>query len=141
MRKRFVVLVMMIMTCMTVAACGQSKKNTSNSNTDENTEAQKIESEQDDSEVVNQDENDDKADGSELETPINWGEANGPEEAVKNYYANTAFELVSVEATTKSKEHVIFEVVCKKDGQIVDPNRSIELKYENDMWNVVNEGY
>lgn len=63
--------------------------------------------------------------------PVNWGTSDGPEIAVKNYYANTVFELVSFEITQASKEHVIFTITSKKDGILVEPNRTIELSYED----------
>ncbi len=74
-------------------------------------------------------------------TPVNWGTPDGPETAVKNYYADTVFELVSFEIAQSSKEHVIFTIVSKKDGILVEPNRSIELRYEDGTWKVINEGY
>lgn len=73
--------------------------------------------------------------------PINWGTPDGPETAVKNYYRNTVFELVSLDVLQSSKEYVLFSVVSKKGGELVDPNRTIELRYEDGAWNVVNEGY
>lgn len=73
--------------------------------------------------------------------PINWGTPDGPETAVKNYYRNTVFELVSLDVLKSSKEYVLFSVVSKKGGELVDPNRTIELRYEDGAWNVVNEGY
>ncbi|MDE6531705.1 MAG: hypothetical protein K2K96_13185 [Lachnospiraceae bacterium] len=73
--------------------------------------------------------------------PINWGTSDGPEIAAENYYRNTVFELVSLEVLQYSKEYVLFSVVSKKGGELVDPNRTIELRYEDGAWNVVNEGY
>lgn len=73
--------------------------------------------------------------------PINWGTPDGPEIAAENYYNNTVFELVSLEVLRSSKEYVLFSVISKKDGELVEPNRTIELRYEDGTWNVVNEGY
>ncbi len=73
--------------------------------------------------------------------PINWGTPDGPEIAAENYYRNTVFELVSLEVLQSSKEYVLFSVVSKKGGELVEPNRTIELRYEDGTWNVVNEGY
>lgn len=57
-------------------------------------------------------------DGIDMDNPpINWGTPDGPEIATENYY------------------------VSKKGGELVDPNRTIELRYEDGTWNVVNEGY
>ena len=81
-------------------------------------------------------------DGIDMDNPpINWGTADGPETAAENYYKNTVFELVSLDVLKSSKEYVLFSVVAKKGGKLVDPNRTIELRYENGAWNVVNEGY
>lgn len=81
-------------------------------------------------------------DGIDMDnTPINWGTPDGPEIATENYYANTVFELVSLDVLQSSKEYVKFSVVSKKGGELVDPNRTIELRYEAGTWSVVNEGY
>jgi uncharacterized lipoprotein YehR (DUF1307 family) len=73
--------------------------------------------------------------------PINWGTPDGPEMAAENYYKNTVFELVSLDVQQSSAEYVKFSVVSKKDGEIVEPNRTIELCYEDGEWKVTNEGY
>lgn len=81
-------------------------------------------------------------DGIDMDNPpINWGTPDAPEIAAENYYTNTVFELVSLEVLQSSKEYVKFSVVSKKGGELVDPNRTIELRYEDGTWNVVNEGY
>lgn len=81
-------------------------------------------------------------DGIDMDNPpINWGTPDGPEIAAENYYANTVFELVSLDVLQSSKEYVKFSVVSKRGGELVDPNRTIELRYEDGTWNVVNEGY
>lgn len=81
-------------------------------------------------------------DGIDMDNPpINWGTPDGPEIAAENYYANTVFELVSLDVLQSSKEYVKFSVVSKRGGKLVDPNRTIELRYEDGTWNVVNEGY
>jgi hypothetical protein len=81
-------------------------------------------------------------DGVDMDNPpINWGTPDGPETAAENYYKDTVFELVSLEVLQSSTEYVKFSVVSKKDGEIVEPNRTIELRYENETWNVIGEGY
>jgi hypothetical protein len=81
-------------------------------------------------------------DGIDMDRPpINWGTPDGPEIAAEHYYQDTVFELVSLDVLQSSTEYVKFSVVSKKDGAIVEPNRTIELRYENDVWAVVNEGY
>lgn len=74
-------------------------------------------------------------------TPINWGTPDGPEIAARNYYKNTVFEVVSLDVRKVSQTYVLFEVAAKKGGVTVDPNRTIELKYEEGAWKVTNEGY
>lgn len=91
------------------------------------------------SEEIASDEINDEIDMDHL--PINWGTPDGPEIAAENYYNNTVFELVSLEVLRSSKEYVLFSVVSKKGGELVEPNRTIELRYEDSTWNVVNEGY
>jgi hypothetical protein len=73
--------------------------------------------------------------------PINWGTPDGPETAAENYYKDTVFELVSLDVLQSSAEYVKFSVVSTKDGEIVEPNRTIELRYENETWDVIGEGY
>lgn len=73
--------------------------------------------------------------------PINWGTPDGPQIAAERYYKDTVFELISLEVIEASKEYVKFSVSCKKDGVFVEPDRTIELRYEDGVWNVINEGY
>jgi hypothetical protein len=73
--------------------------------------------------------------------PVNWGTPDGPEAAAENYYKNTVFELVSLDVVKSSSEYVKFSVVSKKDGEIVEPNRTIELCYDDGAWTVISEGY
>ena len=74
-------------------------------------------------------------------TPINWGTPDGPEIAARNYYKNTVFEVVSLDVRKVSKTYVLFEVTAKRGGVMVDPNRTIELEYEDGAWEVTGEGY
>ncbi len=62
-------------------------------------------------------------------------------ELAQKYYNNTVFEVVSMEIKKSEKDMVIFEVTCKKDGVLVDPNRTITIEKENNEWKVTNEGY
>lgn len=81
-------------------------------------------------------------DGIDMDNPpMNWGTPDGPEVAAENYYANTIFELVSLDVLQSSREYVKFSVISKKGGELVDPNRTIQLRYEDGSWNVINEGY
>ncbi len=62
-------------------------------------------------------------------------------EIAQKYYNNTVFEVVSMEIKKSEKDMVVFEVTCKKDGVLVDPNRTITIEKENNEWKVTNEGY
>lgn len=63
------------------------------------------------------------------------------EEAVKAYYANTVFEVVSLELKSPTENEIIFSVCASKGGVIQEPNRTITLQLNNGTWKVVNEGY
>lgn len=63
------------------------------------------------------------------------------EEAVKAYYANTVFEVVSLELKSQTENEIIFSVCASKGGVIQEPNRTITLQLNNGTWKVVNEGY
>lgn len=138
MKKRVIVLMMVLTLSISLSACGGNKPISSNNSGKDKTE----ESEQ---EIQTEDDTKDNAErGGEIDPdnpPVNWGTPDGPEMAVKNYYANTVFELVSFEIAQASKEHVIFTITSKKDGILVEPNRTIELSYEDGKWKVINEGY
>ena len=76
-------------------------------------------------------------------TPVGWGTSDGPEQAAKEYYKNTVFKLADSNATVKlsEKEHVILVFKLTKGGDPVEPDRSIELRYDGSSWKVENEGY
>lgn len=150
MKKRIIVLLTVLALSFILSACGGNKPISSNNPDEDKVEESEqviIDSEKENIELNVQPEDDTKdnaVQGDEIEpdnTPVNWGTPDGPETAVKNYYADTVFELVSFEIAQSSKEHVIFTIVSKKDGILVDPNRSIELRYEDGTWKVINEGY
>lgn len=46
-----------------------------------------------------------------------------------------------MEVLEASKEYVKFTVVTKKGGVLVEPDRTIELQYEDGAWKAINEGY
>lgn len=150
MKKRIIVLLTVLALSFILSACGGNKPISSNNPDEDKVEESEqviIDSEKENIELNVQPEDDTKdnaVQGDEIEpdnTPVNWGTPDGPETAVKNYYTDTVFELVSFEIAQSSKEHVIFTIVSKKDGILVDPNRSIELRYEDGTWKVINEGY
>ncbi len=138
MKKRIIVLMTVLALSISLSACGGNKPISSN-NSDE------IKTEESEQEIQTEDDTkDNTVQGGEIgpdNPPVNWGTPDGPEMAVKNYYANTVFELVSFEIAQASKEHVIFTITSKKDGILVEPNRTIELSYEDGKWTVINEGY
>lgn len=151
--KKRTLLIFMLCAAFYLTACSDSKKVTTESASEEvaqsseETEIQKddtdlegkYEMEETTAEEATEDEIVEGID--EDNPPINWGTPDGPEVAAKNYYANTVFELVSLDVLRSSREYVKFSVISKKDGEIVEPNRTMELRYEDGAWNVVNEGY
>ena len=63
------------------------------------------------------------------------------EQIAKKYYDNTVWKVVSMKVKSVEKNKVVFEVVSKKDGILVEPNRSITVKKVNGKWKVTGEGY
>lgn len=63
------------------------------------------------------------------------------EEAARAYYANTVFEIVSLELDRQTENEVVFSVCVSKGGVVQEPNRTITLQYENQTWEVIGEGY
>lgn len=63
------------------------------------------------------------------------------EEAARAYYANTVFEIVSLELDRQTENEVVFSVCVSKGGVVQEPNRTITLQYENQTWVVIGEGY
>lgn len=59
----------------------------------------------------------------------------------QDYYTDTVWEVVSMKVKSEKNNKVVFEVVSKKDGEFVDPNRTITLKKKNGTWRVTGEGY
>ncbi len=62
-------------------------------------------------------------------------------EAAEEYYAETVFKVISMEAVSATEEEIVFSVCVSKDGVIQEPNRSIILQKEDGLWEVANEGY
>jgi len=63
------------------------------------------------------------------------------EEAAKAYYADTVFEIVSLELERQTENEIIFSVSVSKGGVVQEPNHTITLQRENETWKVINEGY
>lgn len=61
--------------------------------------------------------------------------------AAQNYYANTVFEVVSMEVRSQTEEEITFSVCVSKGGVVQEPNRTIFLQLVNGRWEVINEGY
>lgn len=59
----------------------------------------------------------------------------------QEYYADTVFEVTSMDLTSQTDHEIVFSVCVSKDGVVQEPNRSIFLERNKDNWEVVNEGY
>lgn len=59
----------------------------------------------------------------------------------QEYYADTVFEVISMELVSQTATEVVFSVCTSKDGNVQEPNRSIYLEWNGENWEVVNEGY
>lgn len=143
MRKRMLFVLMMYATFILVACSSSTdKKYESESIKESELEETGLNSEETDIDDREETTVNEITDGIDADNPpINWGTPDGPEIVAENYYAKTVFELVSLEVLQSSTEYVKFSVISKKDGKFVEPNRTIELRYENGVWNVINEGY
>lgn len=73
------------------------------------------------------------------------GLADGAIEAAKTvaeaYYESTVFEVISMELKEQTTDEISFSVHVSKGGVVQEPDRTIYLQLENDIWEVVNEGY
>ncbi len=63
------------------------------------------------------------------------------EEAARAYYADTVFEIVSLELERQTENEIIFSVSVSKGGVVQEPDRTIALQRDNETWKVINEGY
>lgn len=127
---------------MQTSTVEEESKNNEEKETPDDTISSECETEADTAMVSEEIAADPIIDGLDMDNPpVNWGTPDGPEIAAENYYKNTVFELVSLDVLQSSKDYVLFSVVSKKGGKLVDPNRTIELRFEDGKWNVVNEGY
>ncbi len=63
------------------------------------------------------------------------------EEAARAYYADTVFEIVSLELERQTENEIIFSVSVSKGGVVQEPDRTITLQRDNETWKVINEGY
>lgn len=61
--------------------------------------------------------------------------------AAQNYYANTVFEVVSMELKSQTEEEITFSVCVSRGGVVQEPDRTIFLQLVNGSWEVINEGY
>ena len=65
----------------------------------------------------------------------------GAEEAARAYYQKTVFEVVSLDVKSATADKVVFTVMAKRGGELLDQPRSIELTLTDGTWTVTNEGY
>lgn len=56
------------------------------------------------------------------------------EETARAYYADTVFTVVSMELKSQTTEEIIFTVCVSKGGVIQEPDRSITLRLDNQVW-------
>ncbi len=63
------------------------------------------------------------------------------EEAARAYYADTVFEIVSLELERQTENEIIFSVSVSKGGVVQEPDRTITLQQDNGTWKVISEGY
>lgn len=63
------------------------------------------------------------------------------EEAARAYYADTVFEIVSLELERQTENEVVFSVCVSKGGVVQEPDRTITLQQDDQVWEVINEGY
>lgn len=63
------------------------------------------------------------------------------EAAARAYYENTAFEVISLEVKSQTEKEIVFSAYVSKGGMIREPDRTITLRLNNGVWEVVNEGY
>ncbi len=63
------------------------------------------------------------------------------EEAARAYYADTVFEIVSLELERQTENEIIFSVSVSKGGVVQEPDRTITLQRDNEAWEVISEGY
>ncbi len=63
------------------------------------------------------------------------------EEAARAYYADTVFEIVSLELERQTENEIIFSVRVSKGGVVQEPDRTITLQRDNEAWEVISEGY
>jgi len=66
-------------------------------------------------------------------------------EAIKKiaqeYYSDTVFEVISMELIRQTDKEIVFSVCVSKGGVVQEPNRTIFLEFNDEKWEVTNEGY
>ena len=82
-----------------------------------------------------------------IETALSAQQIEGAQQAALDYYADTVFsvnsmELVEEDASAPDKDYdCSFSVNVSKGGVVQEPNRTICLKWADNTWNVVDEGF
>lgn len=69
------------------------------------------------------------------------GEKEAARQAALDYYAGTVFEVLDLTETDPGEGEIAFRVSCAKEGNPVDPDRTITLARREGVWTVVSEGY
>lgn len=83
-------------------------------------------------------------DDPNISNRVNMGEEHSLDmagKAVQDYYADTVFEVVSMDVIEQTPEEISFSVCVSKGGVVQQPNRTIFLQLVDGSWEVVNEGY
>ena len=82
-----------------------------------------------------------------IETALSAQQIEGAQQAALDYYADTVFsvnsmELVEEDASAPDKDYdCSFSVNVSKGGVVQEPNRTICLKWADNTWTVVDEGF
>lgn len=73
--------------------------------------------------------------------PLTQEDKFGAEDAARDYYLGTVFEVDSLTEIGPRAGEITFQVSCSKGGVKQDPDRTISLERKNGTWTVVSEGY
>lgn len=63
------------------------------------------------------------------------------EATARAYYTGTVFQVVEIVCIEQSETEIIFSVKVSRGGVVQEPNRTITLQLNGDVWEVTNEGY
>lgn len=134
-------LVIMLIAAWTLAGCGNVADNT------ESIPDETVSSTQDtyESESKDTDYMPESVSESESETDTESGmdetTIERAKEAARTYYADTVFEVISLETISQTGNEIVFSVCVSKGGVVQEPNRTIILQLDGDKFEVTSEGY